>query len=108
MTSTPTTRADFWRDPALPYAESRRACHSRNGRVTGVIAGLHLSKMPSSLRNSHRVSQLTKRFDPRTALAPGFADLDIGIGAERLPLHQQIRRVNQGGNLGDVRLCHTH
>jgi AraC-like DNA-binding protein len=29
MTSTPTTRAEFWRDPTLPYAESRRACHSR-------------------------------------------------------------------------------
>ena len=29
MTATSTTRAEFWRDPALPYAESRRACHSR-------------------------------------------------------------------------------
>ena len=29
MSSPSTIRAEFWRDPALPYAESRRACHSR-------------------------------------------------------------------------------
>jgi len=29
MTTTSTRHAEFWRDPALPYAESRRACHSR-------------------------------------------------------------------------------
>jgi AraC-like DNA-binding protein len=29
MTSATSSRAEFWRDPALPYAESRRACHSR-------------------------------------------------------------------------------
>lgn len=42
------------------------------------------------------------------SLAPGFASLGIGIGAERLPLRQQIRRIHQGGNFGDVRLRHSH
>src|SRR5450830_935387 len=64
--------------------------------------------VPCTRMGNRDAASLTKRFSTRAALTPWFASLGIRLDAERLPLRQQIWRVNQSGDFGEVRLCHAH